>query len=98
MNFVPIVVDKEGNGERSYDIYSKLLKNRIILLSGEITDEVSSSVVAQMLYLDSINHEDIYLYTGTSTSRKLGFVSNLIEYIEQKENISIMDDFSFKIL
>ena len=61
MNFVPIVVDKEGNGERSYDIYSKLLKNRIILLSGEITDEVSSSVVAQMLYLDSINHEDIYL-------------------------------------
>ena len=65
MNFVPIVVDKEGNGERSYDIYSKLLKNRIILLSGEITDEVSSSVVAQMLYLDSINHEDIYLYINS---------------------------------
>jgi len=65
MNFIPIVVDQENNGERSYDIYSRLLKNRIILLSGEITDEVSSIIVAQLLYLDSLNHEDIYLYINS---------------------------------
>ena len=72
MNLVPIVIDKESNGERSYDIFSRLLKNRIILLSGEINDSTSDSVVAQLLYLDSLNHEDISLYInspgGTITS------------------------------
>ena len=65
MNLVPIIVDKEINGERSYDIYSRLLKNRIILLTGEIDDSVASSIVAQMLYLDSINHDDISLYINS---------------------------------
>ena len=65
MNLVPIVVDKEVNGERSYDIFSRLLKNRIILLSGEIDDNVSNSVVAQLLYLDSLNHDDINLYINS---------------------------------
>ena len=65
MNLVPMIVDKEINGERSYDIYSRLLKNRIILLTGEIDDNVASSVVAQMLYLDSINHDDISLYINS---------------------------------
>jgi len=65
MNLVPMVVDKEIHGERSYDIFSRLLKNRIILLSGEITDEVANSVVAQILYLDSINHDDISLYINS---------------------------------
>ena len=65
MSLIPIIVDKEGNSERSYDIYSRLLKDRIILLSGEITEELASSVVAQLLYLDSINNEDISLYINS---------------------------------
>ena len=65
MKLVPMIVDKEINGERSYDIYSRLLKNRIILLTGEIDDSVASSVVAQLLYLDSINHDDISLYINS---------------------------------
>lgn len=65
MNLVPMVVDKEINGERSYDIFSRLLKNRIIILSGEITDDSANVVVAQLLYLDSLNHEDISIYINS---------------------------------
>ena len=65
MNLVPIVIDKEINGERSYDIFSKLLKERIILITGEINDSLSSSIVAELLYLDSINHEDISIYINS---------------------------------
>ena len=65
MNLVPIIVDKELDGERSYDIFSRLLKNRIILLSGEINDACSSSIIAQLLYLDSISNEDISLYINS---------------------------------
>jgi len=65
MNLVPMVVEKETNGERSYDIFSRLLKNRIILLSGEITDDTANSVIAQILYLDSLNHDDISLYINS---------------------------------
>jgi len=50
MSYVPYVIEKSGRGERSYDIYSRLLKDRIIMLSGEINDSVASSVVAQLLY------------------------------------------------
>lgn len=65
MSLVPMVVDRETNGERSYDIFSRLLKNRIILLSGEIDDILANSVVAQLLYLDSLNHDDISLYINS---------------------------------
>lgn len=65
MNLIPIIVDKETKGERSYDIFSRLLKDRIILISGEITDEVANSVVAQLLYLDSVNNEDISIYINS---------------------------------
>ena len=65
MSLVPMVVDKEVNGERSYDIFSRLLKNRIILLSGEIDDSLANSVVAQLLYLDSLNHDDISIYINS---------------------------------
>lgn len=65
MGLVPMVVDKEGSSERSYDIYSRLLKNRIIILSGEINDESANSVVAQLLYLDSLNHDDISIYINS---------------------------------
>ncbi len=65
MNLVPMVVEKESNGERSYDIFSRLLKNRIVLLSGEINDESANLIVAQLLYLDSLNHDDISLYINS---------------------------------
>ena len=65
MNLVPMIVDNELDGERSYDIFSRLLKNRIILLSGEINDACSSSIIAQLLYLDSISNEDISLYINS---------------------------------
>lgn len=65
MGLVPIVVDKDVGGERSYDIFSRLLKNRIIILSGEIDDVVANSVVAQLLYLDSLNHDDISIYINS---------------------------------
>lgn len=65
MNLIPIIVDKEQNGERSYDIYSRLLKDRIIFLSGEINDESANTIVSELLYLDSINHHDISLYINS---------------------------------
>ena len=65
MNLIPLIVDKEQNGERSYDIYSRLLKDRIVFLSGEITDEVANTIVSELLYLDSINHNDISLYINS---------------------------------
>lgn len=65
MNLIPTVIEKNSNGERAYDIYSRLLKDRIILLNGEIDDCLSNSIVAQLLYLDSLNHNDIYLYINS---------------------------------
>ncbi len=65
MNLIPIIIDKENNGERSYDIYSRLLKDRIIFLSGEINDDIANTVVSELLYLDSINHNDISLYINS---------------------------------
>lgn len=65
MNLIPMVIDKERFGERNYDIFSRLLKERIIFLSGEIDDDLSNSVVAQLLYLDSINDNDISIYINS---------------------------------
>ena len=62
---IPTVIEKSNNGERVYDIYSRLLKDRIIILSGEITDESANSIVAQLLYLDSLNQDDISLYINS---------------------------------
>lgn len=66
MNYIPYVIEKTSRGERSYDIYSRLLKDRIIMLSGEINDEVSSVVVAQLLFLEAMEpQKDIYLYINS---------------------------------
>ena len=62
---IPTVIEKSSMGERAYDIYSRLLKNRIILLSGEINDETANIVIAELLYLDSISNEDISLYINS---------------------------------
>lgn len=61
-----MVIDQTGHGERSYDIYSRLLEDRIIFIGGEITDETANTVVAQMLFLESKNPDkDICLYINT---------------------------------
>jgi len=65
MNLIPTVIEKSNYGERAYDIYSRLLKDRIIILSGEIDDVMSNSIVAQLLYLDGINHDDISIYINS---------------------------------
>lgn len=62
---IPTVIEKSSNGERVYDIYSRLLKDRIIILSDEITDNKANTIVAQLLYLDSVNNEDISLYINS---------------------------------
>ena len=63
---VPMVVEQTARGERSFDIYSRLLKERIIFLTGEVNDEVSSLVCAQMLFLESENpKKDIFLYINS---------------------------------
>ncbi len=62
---VPIIVEKEIDSERSYDIFSRLLKERIIFISGEINDMLANNVIAELLYLDSISNDDIYLYINS---------------------------------
>ena len=65
-NLVPVVVEQTGNGERSYDIYSRLLKDRIIFVDGEITDLSADLVVAQLLFLESQNPEkEISMYINS---------------------------------
>jgi ATP-dependent Clp protease protease subunit len=66
MSFVPIVVEQNGRGERSYDIYSRLLKDRIIFLGSAINDQVANAVVAQLLFLAADDPEkDISLYVNS---------------------------------
>ena len=65
MGLIPVVIDKENNVERSYDIFSRLLKDRIIFISGEIDDNLANSVVAELLYLDSLEKKDIFLYINS---------------------------------
>lgn len=62
---IPTVIERNNASEHAYDIYSRLLKDRIILLNGEIDDNLSNIIVAQLLYLDSLNNEDISLYINS---------------------------------
>ena len=66
MNLVPTVIEKTAGGERAYDIYSRLLKDRIIMLSGPINDDMANSIIAQLLFLDAQDSDkDIYLYINS---------------------------------
>ena len=66
MNLMPYVIEQTGRGERSYDIYSRLLKDRIIFLGGEIDDDVANVIVAQMLFLEMEDPDaDIQLYINS---------------------------------
>lgn len=65
MNIIPTVIEKTNNKEYAFDLYSRLLKDRIIFISGEINDSTSNIVISQLLYLDSLNHDDINLYINS---------------------------------
>ena len=66
MNFVPYVIEKTSAGERSYDIYSRLLKERIVFLNGEVNDAVSNSICAQLLFLEAEDPDaDINFYINS---------------------------------
>ena len=83
MNFVPVVVEKELGSEKSYDIFSRLLKDRIVFITGEIDDVMANNVIAELLYLDSINNNDINIYInspGGSVSAVWQFMILLISW------------------
>lgn len=66
MNFVPVVIEQSARGERSFDIYSRLLRERIVMISGEIEDSMSASIVAQLLFLESEDPtKDVHLYINS---------------------------------
>jgi ATP-dependent Clp protease protease subunit len=66
MNLVPTVIEQSSGGERAYDIYSRLLKDRIIMLSGEVNDDMANAIIAQLLFLDAQDSEkDIYIYINS---------------------------------
>jgi len=66
MNFIPMVVEQTGRGERAYDIYSRLLKERIIFLGSVVTDEVANVITAQLLFLESEDPErEIFFYINS---------------------------------
>ena len=65
MNIIPTVIEKSSNKEYAYDLYSRLLNDRIVFINGEINDNLASIVVSELLYLDSLNHNDIYLYINS---------------------------------
>lgn len=78
---IPIVIEKSGRGERAYDIYSRLLKDRIILLNGPVTDESAGTIIAQMLFLSNDDPKaDIQFYInspGGSVSAGLGIIDTM---------------------
>ena len=78
---VPIVIEKSGRGERAYDIYSRLLKDRIILLNGPVTDDSAGTIIAQMLFLSNDDPKtDIQFYInspGGSVSAGLGIIDTM---------------------
>ena len=66
MNFIPMVVEQTGRGERAYDIYSRLLKERIVFLGSVVTDEVANVITAQLLFLESEDPErEIFFYINS---------------------------------
>ncbi len=88
MNYIPYVLEQNDQGERGYDIFSRLLKDRIILLVGEIDDNLSSLIISELLFLDSQDNGDISLYInspGGSITAGLA-IYDTIHYIKSKVN------------
>jgi ATP-dependent Clp protease protease subunit len=65
MSLVPIVIEQTSKGERSYDIYSRLMRDRVILLEGEVHDQMANLIVAQLLFLESESDKDISMYINS---------------------------------
>ena len=65
MNLIPTIIEKTNNGERVYDIYSRLLKDRIIFIGGEINDDLANAVISELLFLDSQNNDEISIYINS---------------------------------
>lgn len=65
MNIIPTVVEKSSNHEYAYDLYSRLLKDRIVLLTGEINESTANIIISELLYLDSLSHDEISLYINS---------------------------------
>lgn len=65
LNIIPTVIEKSSNKEYAYDLYSRLLKDRIIFLTGEINDSMANIIISELLYLDNLSNEDIYLYINS---------------------------------
>ena len=88
MVLIPNIIDKNYNGEKVIDIYTKLLNERIVFITGEIDDNLANLVISELLYLDSLSHDDIYLYInspGGSVTSGLA-IYDTINYI--KSNVS----------
>ena len=88
MNYLPYILEQTDGGERGYDIYSRLLKDRIIMLTGEINDDVAQIVISELLYLDSISCDDINIYInspGGSITSGLA-IYDTIHFIKSKVN------------
>lgn len=86
MNIIPTVLEKTHNKEFAYDLYSRLLQDRIIFLTGEINDYVANIVISELLYLDNLNHDNIYLYInspGGSITSGMG-IYDTMKFIESK--------------
>ena len=84
MNIIPTVIEKSSNKEYAYDLYSRLLEDRIIFLCGEINDYTANIIISELLFLDNKNHEKIYIYInspgGVITSGMA--IYDTIKYIE----------------
>ena len=93
MSLVPIVLEQTSRGERSYDIYSRLLRDRVILLEGEVHDQMANLIVAQLLYLESENPEkDINLYInspGGSVTAGMA-IYDAMQFIQPDVNTIVM--------
>ena len=93
MNFVPYVIEKTAQGERSYDIYSRLLKERIVFLNGEVNDAVSNSICAQFLFLESEDSDaDINFYInspGGAVTAGLG-IYDTMQFIKSPVSTIVM--------
>ena len=93
MSLVPIVLEQTSKGERSYDIYSRLLRDRVILLEGEVHDQMANLIVAQMLYLESEDtNKDISLYInspGGSVTAGLAILDTM-QFIKPDVNTIVM--------
>lgn len=77
---LPTVIEQTSRGERAYDIYSRLLKDRIIMVQGPVEDVMANAIVAQLLFLDAQGHDDIYMYINTpggSVSAGLAIVDTM---------------------